>query len=103
MVRRKRFVVRMASLGNASISDAGLSRNSRRYFQFHGGCDAADGHVRVATREGAALMLCSLPTWWRWVANGTFRPAVELGGMSRWPQSEILVVIEKAKAARTVA
>lgn len=57
----------------------------------------------LTAREGAALIPCSLPTWWRWVANGTLPPAVKLGGMSRWPQSEILAVIEKAKAASNVA
>jgi predicted DNA-binding transcriptional regulator AlpA len=57
----------------------------------------------LTAREGAALIPCSLPTWWRWVANGTLPPAVKLGGMSRWQQSEILAVIEKAKAARTAA
>jgi predicted DNA-binding transcriptional regulator AlpA len=57
----------------------------------------------LTAREGAALIQCSLPTWWRWVANGTLPPAVKLGGMSRWPQSEILAVIEKAKAARNLS
>ena len=43
----------------------------------------------LTAREGAALIPCSLPTWWRWVASGTLPPAVKLGGMRRWPQSEI--------------
>lgn len=54
----------------------------------------------LTAREGAALIPCSVPTWWRWVANGTLPPPVKLGGMSRWPKSEILAVVEAAKARR---
>ena len=54
-------------------------------------------------REGAALVGCSVPTFWRWVANGTLTKPIKLGGMSRWPQSELLAFIERAKANRTAA
>ena len=57
----------------------------------------------LTAREGACLLQISIPTFWRWVANGTLPKPVKLGGMSRWPQSEILAVIETAKAARTSA
>lgn len=53
-------------------------------------------------REGAQLLQVSIPTFWRWVANGTLPKAVKLGGMSRWPQSEILDVIECAKTKRNI-
>lgn len=53
-------------------------------------------------RDGdAALMLgCSKATFWRRVADGTIPKPVKIGGMSRWPQSEIVRVIESAKARR---
>ena len=51
-------------------------------------------------REGAALLQVSVPTFWRWVANGTLRKPVKLGGMSRWPRSELIEFIEKAKTQR---
>lgn len=57
----------------------------------------------LTAREGAALLCLSLPTFWRRVADGTVSKPVKLGGMSRWPRSEILEVVEKAKAARYAA
>lgn len=54
-------------------------------------------------REGADLLQISVPTYWRWVANGTLPKAVKLGGMSRWPKSELLAFVEAAKAHRTAA
>ena len=57
----------------------------------------------LTVREGANELRCSVPTFWRWVANGTLPKPVKLGGMSRWPRSELLAVIETAKAARTAA
>lgn len=57
----------------------------------------------LTARESAALMQISVPTFWRWVSNGTLPKAVKLGGMSRWPQSELLAVIERAKVQRNVA
>lgn len=57
----------------------------------------------LTAREGAAQLQVSEPTFWRWVKNGILPKAVKLGGMSRWPRSEILEVIERAKAQRTAA
>ena len=57
----------------------------------------------LTAREGAVLLQISVPTYWRWVVNGTLPKAVKLGGMSRWPRSELLAVIERAKANRTDA
>lgn len=57
----------------------------------------------LTVQEGAKELGCSVPTFWRRVANGTLPKAVKLGGMSRWPRSEILAVIERAKAQRDTA
>ena len=56
----------------------------------------------LIAREGASILQISVPTFWRRVADGTIPKPVKLGGLSRWPKSEILDVIEKAKAARGV-
>lgn len=48
----------------------------------------------------AAELGISVPTFWRRVADGTVPKPLKLGALSRWPRSEILDVIEKAKAAR---
>lgn len=56
----------------------------------------------LIAREGASILQISVPTFWRHVANGIVPKPVKLGGLSRWPKSEILGVIEKAKAARGV-
>lgn len=57
----------------------------------------------LRVREGAALLACSEPTFWRRVADGTIPPPLKIGGISRWPQSEIIAVIERAKAQREAA
>jgi len=57
----------------------------------------------LPAREAAPLLGVSVPTFWRRVADGTVPKPIKLGALSRWPQSEILGVIEKAKAARTAA
>ena len=50
--------------------------------------------------ESATLLGISMPTFWRRVRDKTITPPVRLGNMSRWPRSEILAVIDKAKASR---
>lgn len=50
--------------------------------------------------EVAAILGCSRATFWRRVNDGTIPSPVRIGGMSRWPVSEINAVIEKAKARR---
>ena len=54
----------------------------------------------LTAREAAPLLCISVPTFWRRVADGTIPKPIKLGALSRWPQSEILQVIETAKAAR---
>lgn len=51
-------------------------------------------------KEAAPLLGISIPTFWRRVADGTVPKPIKLGALSRWPRSEILAVIERAKAAR---
>lgn len=53
--------------------------------------------------EGAALLGISVPTFYRRVGDGTIPKPVKLGGAVRWPQSELLTVIERAKAQRHAA
>lgn len=57
----------------------------------------------LTARESAGELQASEPTFWRWVRQGIVPKPVKLGGMSRWPRSEILAVIERAKAQRDTA
>ena len=54
----------------------------------------------LTDREAAALLRVGVSTFHRWVAKGLVNKPLKLGGTSRWPQSEILAVIEAAKAKR---
>jgi len=57
----------------------------------------------VSVRQGAAMLGISVPTFWRRVSDGTIPRPVKVGHLSRWPQSDIQAVIDRAKAARSVA
>lgn len=60
-----------------------------------------DGHDPLLTiRESAQILNISVPTFWRRVADGTVPKPLKLGGLSRWPRSEIFAVIDAAKAQR---
>ncbi|RVD11631.1 AlpA family transcriptional regulator [Mesorhizobium sp. M2A.F.Ca.ET.029.05.1.1] len=50
--------------------------------------------------EAAAILGISKAGFWRRVKDRTVPQPIKIGAMSRWPQSEILAVIECAKAAR---
>jgi len=50
--------------------------------------------------EIAKLFDCSKATVWRRVADGTLPPPIKICGISRWLQSDLQAVIEKASAAR---
>ncbi len=50
--------------------------------------------------DAAGMLGCSKATFWRRVADGTIPRPVKIGGMSRWPKSEIDAVIDRAKAQR---
>jgi len=56
----------------------------------------------LTVRESAAVLQMSVPTFWRRVADGTVPKPVKIGSLSRWPRSEIIAVIEQAKARRNV-
>lgn len=57
----------------------------------------------LSVREVAAMLAISVPSVFRHVAAGDLPRPLKFGASSRWPQSEILAVIEAAKAARAVA
>ena len=54
----------------------------------------------LTARESAIYLQISVPTFWRRVADGTVTKPVKIGSLSRWPRSEIIEVIETAKAQR---
>lgn len=57
----------------------------------------------VNDKEGAAILGIAVPTWHKWVQRGLIPKPVKLGHLSRWPRSEVLAIIERAKAARPTA
>lgn len=57
----------------------------------------------LTARDAAPILGVSVPTFWRRVADGTVPKPLKLGALSRWPQSEILAVIDRAKEARASA
>lgn len=57
----------------------------------------------LTVKETASALGCSVATVWRRVADGTLNQPVKLGGTTRWPQSEIEELIDRAKAARAAA
>jgi len=50
--------------------------------------------------ESAKILQISVPTFWRRVGDGTIPQPLKIGSLSRWPHSEIIAVIEKAKVQR---
>ncbi len=54
----------------------------------------------LTDREAAACLAMSVPTFWRRVADGTIPRPLKFGGLSRWPHSDILAVIEVARSCR---
>ncbi|MCF4099916.1 helix-turn-helix transcriptional regulator [Maritalea mediterranea] len=52
--------------------------------------------------EGCEILRISRPTWHRWVRHGLIPKPIKLGGLSRWPQSEVVGVIDRAKTARGI-
>ena len=58
----------------------------------------------LLTDKNAAKMLgCSVSSVWRRVREGVIPRPLKIGGMSRWPQSEIQSVIDKALLKREAA
>ena len=50
----------------------------------------------LTAREVAGELRISIPTLYRRVADKTLPKPVKLGGLSRWPQSEILAAVKAA-------
>lgn len=57
----------------------------------------------ISVKDTARALGCSVATVWRRVADGTISKPVKIGGMTRWPESEITALIESAKAEREAA
>ncbi|SEK08199.1 hypothetical protein MAA5396_04769 [Marinovum algicola] len=57
----------------------------------------------ICDKDGAKMIGGSVSTFWRRVADGTIPKPIKIGGMSRWRQSWIEQVIQKAEAAREAA
>lgn len=57
----------------------------------------------LTDKEGCAILGIARPTWHKWVQRGLIPKPVKLGHLSRWPRSEVIAVIKRAKAARTIA
>ena len=57
----------------------------------------------LKAHEAAERLRISEPTFFRHVAKGILPKPLKLGASSRWPESEITAVIEKAKAERHAA
>ena len=54
----------------------------------------------LTAKESAEILTISLPTFYRLLKRGRIPQAVRFGTYPRWPQSEILGVIEAAKQQR---
>lgn len=50
--------------------------------------------------EASLMLSISVPSFWRRVADGSVPKPIKLGSSSRWLRSDILAVIEEAKARR---
>ena len=57
----------------------------------------------ISVKDTARALGCSVATVWRRVADGTISKPVKIGGMTRWPESEITALIESVKAEREAA
>lgn len=54
----------------------------------------------LTAREVGKLLRISQASLYRRMADGTIPKPVKLGGLSRWPQSEILVAVKAAGERR---
>ena len=64
--------------------------------------DKSNYEKLLSVKTVAEILCCSRSTVWRRCADGTLPKPVRLGHISRWPQSEIIAVIEVAKNARAL-
>ena len=61
---------------------------------------AIDASLLLTVQQVAKLLQVSPRSVWRLRSAGEIPEPVKIGGMSRWPRSEISAVIERAKAER---
>lgn len=54
----------------------------------------------LTVQEVSLILEISVSTVWRHVRNGVLSRPIKLGGLTRWPRSEALEFIERAKVAR---
>ncbi|MGK9053374.1 helix-turn-helix transcriptional regulator [Neorhizobium petrolearium] len=54
----------------------------------------------LTKKEAAEILKISVPTLYRRVADGTLPKPLKIGALSKWPLSDIVGLIENAKAAR---
>jgi predicted DNA-binding transcriptional regulator AlpA len=54
----------------------------------------------LTDKESAPIFNFSVPTFHRRVADGTIPKPIKIGGLARWPKSELLAVIAALKAKR---
>ncbi|MDO9416202.1 helix-turn-helix transcriptional regulator [Pararhizobium sp.] len=54
----------------------------------------------LTVKESAEALTVSIPTFYRLLKRGSIPQPVHIGRHPRWPQSEILGVIEAAKLQR---
>ncbi|UTO27725.1 helix-turn-helix transcriptional regulator [Bartonella harrusi] len=59
-----------------------------------------ENDVLLTDRESAKLLHISVSTFRRHVTNGSLPKSLKFGSLSRWLQSDLLNVIEKAKTQR---
>lgn len=57
----------------------------------------------LTAKECASALRVSLATFHRRVADGTIPQPLKFGALSKWQRSDILAVIDRAKAAREAA
>ncbi|MEM9392800.1 MAG: helix-turn-helix domain-containing protein [Pseudomonadota bacterium] len=57
----------------------------------------------LTDHECIAALGCARSTFWKWVQEGKFPRPAKLGGMSRWPATDIEAFIAQATAARDAA
>ncbi|EJF98596.1 helix-turn-helix transcriptional regulator [Bartonella vinsonii] len=59
-----------------------------------------ENDVLLTDRESAKLLHISVSTFRRHVTNGSLPKPLKFGSLSRWLQSDLMDVIEKAKTQR---
>lgn len=56
--------------------------------------------VLIQDKVAAEMVGCSRATFWHCVKDGTIPAPIRIGGLTRWPVSEITTLIKSATKAR---